>query len=202
MATWRLTGKHYLNVQNPEDPDNPVEWIYEETDQSSGRRLRKRFKVPMYLDPEDPVTCKFYGVNGELLVTRLGDKGPRGTLFFEGDPTPDMEPLDDEAAAISQECAEKRQDPMGEGALPGTGRSYGDRLFEQLSAQLNAVLTQTPIPKAAPAVAVNYVTQEQFAEMQKQMQAVLKRNEELEAALSEPELPITYAKPEPQGRRL
>lgn len=209
MATWRLTAPHYMNVKNPDDPDNPVEWIQEETDMASGRRLRKRHKVPMYLDPADPSTIQYYGVNGEILVT-LEDgkiKGPRGTLYFSGDPTPDMEPMDEEAEEISAKVAATRQSPMGEGAFPGQGKSYGDRLFEELSSQLSALISNNPIPKAAGPVPTNYVTQEQLAEVMKQMAALTERNKELEAKLGEVEdpvevPPVASPKAEPVGRRL
>lgn len=181
MATWRLTGKHYLNVQIPDDPDNPIEWVYEETDTRSGRRIRKRYKVPLYLDPAEP---SYYHVNGELYVAKEGTTPPmKGALLFDGDPTPDMDPMDDEAEAISLACKAKWTAPMGDTAFPSQGGNFGDKLLAQLSEQLAAVMNNNPLPKAAVG-GVGVITAKQFAELKEQLAVVMASNAELAAQVA------------------
>lgn len=109
MARWKLSSTHYLNVPG-------VEWEHSETDLFSGRLNRKRYPVPMYLDPKDPIDC-----NGrrrdELIVCHEG-KGERLDIIFVGDPTPDMVPLDDEAEEISHSLAGRWVHPIE--SLPET----------------------------------------------------------------------------------
>lgn len=181
MATWRLTGKHYLNVTIPDDPDNPIEWIYEETDTRSGRRIRKRYKVPLYMNPDEP---SYYHVNGELYVAKEGKVPPmKGALLFDGDPTPDMDPMDDEAEAISASCKAKWTAPMGETAFPGQGGNFGDKLLAQLSEQLAAVMANSPLPKAAVG-GVGVITAEQFGELQRQLTELAESNAALQAQVA------------------
>lgn len=98
MARWRLTGPHYLNVPG-------TEWEYSEITRD-GKQSRKRFAVPTYLDPASPPTMRDpNGRNDEIIVCHVG-KGQPNDVEFEGDPSPDMIPLDDEAKAISQRLAE------------------------------------------------------------------------------------------------
>jgi len=89
MARWRLTSAHYLNVPG-------TEWEYKETDLNSGRQARRIFPVPMYLNPD---WQQDHNYPGEIIVKQ--GKGEPRDIIFEGPPTPDMEPLDEEAEAIS-----------------------------------------------------------------------------------------------------
>lgn len=98
MARWKLMTSHYLNV-----PDE--EWEYTENDRATGRPLRRKFKVPRLLDINDPGcwTSKWgtqSNEEGEIIVCLEGRGEPKD-IVFTGDPTPDMEPMDDEAKAIS-----------------------------------------------------------------------------------------------------
>ena len=94
MAKWKQLGAHYLNVPG-------VEWEYNETDRVTGRPVRTRFPVPMYLDPKDPSvwTIKHSPDEGDIIVCHGVPTGKEWQ--FTGNPTPDMLPLDDEATAIS-----------------------------------------------------------------------------------------------------
>lgn len=102
MARWRLRIPHYLNVL-PE-----TEWEQKETDLLTGKQARKVYKVPMYLDPKDPTDCNY---PGEIIVCHDGKGQPRDKVFV-GPPTPDMEPLDAEAEAISAAEAPNWVDPI------------------------------------------------------------------------------------------
>lgn len=99
MARWKLITAHCLNVQGNE-------WEYTETDRATGKPKRRKFPVPMFLDPRDPADWNYkWGrsddPDGEIVVCHVG-KGEDKDIPFTGDPTPDMLPLDDEAKAISE----------------------------------------------------------------------------------------------------
>lgn len=104
MARWKLACAHYLNT-------NDTEWEYNETNRSTGRPQRRKFAVPRYLDPRDPADwTTSWGskdnADGETIVCWAG-KGGDKDIAFEGDPTPDMIPVDDEAKEISASFAER-----------------------------------------------------------------------------------------------
>lgn len=108
MARWKLMNPHYLNVIPG------AEWESKETDVETGRQARKVYKVPMYLDPKDPKDCNY---PGEVIVCHEG-KGQSKDIEFVGLPTPDMEPLDDEAREITAAHSHKWLRPFDE--LPMT----------------------------------------------------------------------------------
>ena len=99
MARWKLMTSHYLRTAIP------TQWEYQETDRKTGRPKRTRFDVPALLDPNDPGcwTNKWGNKDneeGEVIVCQPG-KGNEGDIEFLGDPTPDMQPVDNEAREIS-----------------------------------------------------------------------------------------------------
>lgn len=107
MARWKLMTNHYLNV-----PGNT--WEYKETARSGpkmGRQVRREFEVPRLLDINDPLDwTNRWGhkdnEEGEIIVCHEG-RGEVNDCIFIGDPTPDMQPVDDEATAISASFAKK-----------------------------------------------------------------------------------------------
>lgn len=106
MARWRLLQPHYLKTE-----DEIYE--YKETNRDTGRQATKKYEVPRLFDPNNPADCDR---NGECIVCHKG-KGQRGDFVFFGPPTPDMEPLDDEAKKISAEWEKKWERPIE--SLPG-----------------------------------------------------------------------------------
>lgn len=96
---WKLLSSHYLRVPG-------TEWEYKEVDQQTGRERRKRIEVDRYLDINDPSDFTTRGANvngmqlGEVTVCHEG-KGLPTDHIFTGNPTPEMEPLDEEAEALS-----------------------------------------------------------------------------------------------------
>lgn len=168
MARWRLTAKHYLNVPG-------TTWRHEETSRETGERQETLFPVPKYLDPDDP---KFCDRNGDLIVCHEG-KGQRGDTTFIGSPTPDMEPLDDEAEAITAPLRARWEHPI-EG-LPAQG-DFSQSLFAMFQKQLDTASCNAPtIPNISAGV-----DPKAFEELQNQMAAVMAKNAELEAAISKP----------------
>src|SRR5262245_52055330 len=94
MARWRLTQPQYPAVAG-------TEWEYKKSDRETGRQTRKVYEVPLYLDPKDAADWN-YRSDESIIVTNKFDPAFRRDIVFVGPPTPDMEPIDDEAKAISQ----------------------------------------------------------------------------------------------------
>lgn len=102
MARWKLNVPHYLHT------DPAVEWEHRETDASTGRQGRKVYKVPRYINPNDPSDCNR---EGECVVTD-GKNARPGDIYFSGPPTNEMDPLDDEARAITEEMSKTWVHPI------------------------------------------------------------------------------------------
>ena len=132
MARWKVTAKHYIHATQY---GQPTEWERQETNTDTGRLFRKAYKVPMYIDPEDKFCINKH--EGICVVARPGSEKP-GDILFEGPPTMDMEPLDDEARAETEAEKHKWVDPIN--SLPAAiGEDFGRSLLEALSAQLDQV---------------------------------------------------------------
>lgn len=141
MARWRLLKAHYLNVSG-------TQYEVKETDRF-GKVARKLFSVPRYLDPDSPSDwTQRYGQDaGDVIVCHPG-RGQRGDIEFAGDPTPDMEPLDDEAVEISAGFLRKWNLLNGAAELfPADGEpiGYGERIAAELELQQSAVTAASPV---------------------------------------------------------
>lgn len=105
MARWRLKSPHYLNVPG-------TEYELQETDRATGKSVKKKFQVGLYLNPDDPTDHNYpgnpsIGQEGSIIVTDKFDKQfPRDILFL-GPPTPEMEPLDEAAEKLTAEWQKK-----------------------------------------------------------------------------------------------
>lgn len=126
MARWRLINAHYLNVESYFG--QPVEWEYKETDRNTGRANRKMFPVPLHLDPNQPGDCN-YPEEGSIIVCHKGKGLPRDIVFLS-EPTPEMEPLDEEAEAISVSLRQKWEHPI-ESLAPNGTMSTQEKAFMQ-----------------------------------------------------------------------
>lgn len=162
MARWMLKNKHYLPVIG-------TEWEHKETDRDTGKQIRKVFPVPMFLDPDSPEDYTHRELNA-IIVCHVG-KGDRRDLAFEGDPTPDMEPLDDEAKAISDRVSKNWVQPMSDQALPGVG-GYSAALQQDFMKEIAAIMAggQPRSPISAG------VDPEAFAKLQKQVEELAAAN--------------------------
>lgn len=144
---WRLTNPHYLRVA--ELPDGTrIEWEHKETSRESGRTVRKLYSVPMLLDPKDPSDHNY---PGEIIVTREVDGAhlmARDIVFF-GDPTPEMEPLNEAAEAISSGLRSKWEHPIE--TLPTNGgmdpgeRAYMENMMSEFAKQIGQALPKANI---------------------------------------------------------
>lgn len=111
MARWRLRNGHYINILTD---GKPAEWEYKEVDRSTGKAGRKIFYVPTLLDPNDSADRNY---PDDIIVCHEGKGLPRDYIFT-GEPTPDMEPLDEEAEKISEGLRDKWEHPIE--SLPST----------------------------------------------------------------------------------
>jgi len=165
MATWRLKSAHYLIV-----PD--TEWEYKETDRQTGKQARKVFKVPRYLNPEDP--ADYTHREQEAIIVAKGGNDHRA-LQFEGPPTPEMEPLDDEAKKLTEAESAKWVHPIE--SLPGQG--YNASLLTSLEQQLAKLVSG----EEKKPVAVSGITPADFKKLQDQLNMLVAKNAELEAQI-------------------
>lgn len=108
---WRLMTSHYLNVPG-------TEWEHNESDRTTGKAVRKLYAVPALLDPRNPNDCNR---DGDCMVAHAieGLRNERTDVIFLGDPTPDMEPINDEAEEISNGLKDKWAHPID--TLPANG---------------------------------------------------------------------------------
>lgn len=157
MARWRVTAKHYINAkQFGED----TTWVREETNRDTGRAFRRTFAVPLYIDPEDPI-CINKNI-GFCVVATEGKEMP-GDIIILGPPTPDMEPLDDEAKEITAKESVKWKDPIN--SLPiSIGDDFGNQLLAMLTAQFNTVA-------AAPNTSLKGASNGEIDELKKMLAA-------------------------------
>lgn len=161
---WRLTAAHYLKVPG-------TEWEHKETSRETGKQARRVFPVPALLNPDDPADCNY---PGEIIVCHEG-KGQGRDITFEGEPTPDMEPLDDEAKKLSAELAPKWQHPID--TLPGNGQDYSQMLIKMFEKQMLQAQAANPVSLAG-------VDPSKFEELQKQVQQLVQQNAQLVAQLA------------------
>jgi hypothetical protein len=186
MARWRLLNPHYLNVPG-------TEWEYIEVSRQTGKQARVRYPVPRYLNPNDPADHNY---PGEIIVAHAKPiEATQGTsrvsitggsknhdIIFTGPPTSDMEPLDDEAQAISDECSSGWHRPFDELQTNGYGDS-SQSLLSKLDTELTEAIRRVGMPQAVPNTSVK---QEDFAKLQSQVEALTKQNAELLAKISKP----------------
>lgn len=158
MARWSLRNPHYLNT-----PGN--EWMQEETDRETGRVNRKIFPVPRLLDPGNP---RDQNRDGEVVVCYEG-KGLPQDIVFLGEPTPEMEPLDDEAKQISEGLRAKWEHPID--TLPANGG-----MNEQESAFMQTLMKS--FAQAQPAANTS-VPKADFDALKAQVEELLAQNKAL-----------------------
>lgn len=177
MARWRLRNAHYLNVERDVNGQE-IEWEYKETNRETGRQQRKVFPVPLHLNPEDPADWNY--PQDQVIIVAQGKGAMPKDIIFIGPPTPEMEPLDEEAEKISEAESHKWKHPID--ALPGQG--FSQSLLEDLQKQLAAAMAGAAARPAAP-VPLNGVDPEAFAKLQEQVAQLAEQNAQLQAQLLE-----------------
>lgn len=162
MARWRLLNPHYLNVPG-------TEWEYVEVSRTTGKQARVRFPVGMFLNPDDQSD---HNHPGEIIVAH-DKKGHRNDIVFVGLPTPDMEPVDEEAEKISEECKAKWAHPIND--LPGYG-DYSQSLLSGFEKELtDAIKRVGGVPKGE----IASVKTSEFEHLKKQVAELARQNAQL-----------------------
>jgi len=156
MARFRLRCGHYLNIIDNYSGE-PIEWVQEETDRTTGRTNRKKFTVPMLLD-------------AETIITTKADRAfPQDTVFF-GEPTPDMEPLDEEAEELVASLRDKWEHPIdslpAQGGMNDQEKAFMAQMMESFAKQIGAAIPAQP-------QSVGSVSREEFEALQKQLADLL-----------------------------
>jgi hypothetical protein len=185
MARWRLRCNHYLNVVER------WEWEYKQVNRKTGREDRMRWQVPRLLDVKEPSdwTSKpdgvsvarggsFDEVDGIIVVCHEG-KGKPGDIEFRGDPTPDMDPLDDEARAISASFGDRWAYKPESAEI-----SHSQSLIERFDVEMAATRDKANAPQQLVIPGLE--------DLVKQMALIIASNAELVKRLSD----------QPQPRRL
>lgn len=134
---WRLMEAHYINVPG-------TEWEHNESDRTTGKAVRKLYSVPCLLDPRNPNDCNR---DGDCIVAHAieGLRNERTDIIFLGDPTPGMEPENDEAQTISDSLKEKWAHPID--TLPANGgMNNEERVF--METMMKAFAGQASAPNA------------------------------------------------------
>lgn len=157
MARWRLMTPHYLNIIDP-DSGEPPEWVYAETDRTTGKARRKVYHVPQLLDPKDPTQLNF---GDDIVVCQEGKGLPKDIIFF-GEPTPDMEPMDEEAEAISASLMHKWTHPIDTLPINGGMNAQEQAFMEQM---MKAFAGAVPQQNTS-------VSQAQYDELKREMEAL------------------------------
>jgi hypothetical protein len=175
MARWKLTDSHYLAVEG-------TEWEYKEQNRETGRQARKVYEVPLHLDPKNPADHNYPKDEAIIVSNKFNPAYPRDYIF-RGTPTPDMEPMDDEAQAISDGERKNWIHPIE--ALNMTYSESRLSEFERGIAELLAKGVPKMSSKPMPALSLSGVDPEAFERMQQQIATLMEQNAKLEKALSE-----------------
>jgi len=174
MARWRLTDAHYLNVPG-------TEWEYKESDRETGRQARKVYEVPLHLDPKNPADWNNRAEEAIYVSTKYDGAHPRDYVFI-GPPTPDMEPIDEEARLISQGYIESGawQHP-----IDSINMTYSQSVLSDFERQLAQVLANVSKTSPPPNLSLGGVSQESFDKLQEQVAQLMEQNAKLQAEASE-----------------
>jgi hypothetical protein len=144
MARWRLVESHYIVAERD---GVATEWEYREVSRATGKEVRKKYSVPTFLDPKskddwthrDQDGRESIGAkdeDGYIIVSDGNNSHPRDIILVKNKRgqlpiTPGMEPIDDEAKAISAK--------FDEHVIPIEGRedaTYSERLLDKHIQQL------------------------------------------------------------------
>jgi hypothetical protein len=144
MARWELREPHYLYTEPG------AKWEYIETDRMTGRQVRKQYDVPAYFHHESEADWNDYILlpngqksSGRIVVSDGHNAQPRD-IIFKGDPTPGMQPLDDEARAITAKFKDKWNLPE-KMFDPNNAGDYGTNLadhFVQMQDKVNMQMSK------------------------------------------------------------
>lgn len=132
MARWKLREAHYIHGVRD---GARAEWVYKEINRANGREIQKKFPVPMHLDPKIEVdwTHRDHPMeDGYIVVALEGTTDTHDIIIDRKSVTPGMEPMDDEARAITAQVMANVV-PI-EGGSPDA--TYSENLLDKFIMQL------------------------------------------------------------------
>jgi hypothetical protein len=127
----------------------------------------------MYLDPDSGADQNY---PGECVVAYEGKNAKPQDIIFSGKPTPDMEPLDEEAEKITEATKSEWIHPID--TLSPTGGNYSETLLAVLTKQLDEAA------RKSGTVIAGAVNEDAFRKMQDDMKALMDSNAKLQAQLA------------------
>lgn len=145
---WRLRSPHYLNSPG-------ITWEQTEVSRETGRQARKSHVVPLLIDPADPSQCNG---DGDCVVYHSveGARAPKRATEFLGDPTPEMEPMNDAAQAISDSLESRWSKSFETFDITNSGEQYSEALVRGLEKALSeAIKNAGGVPQATNQVVVD-----------------------------------------------
>lgn len=173
MARWMLKDAHYLQVAG-------TEWEYRETNRETGRQARKVYEVPLHLDPRNNADWNYPNDEAIIVSNKYDPKYPRDHVF-RGTPTPDMEPLDDEAQAISDAERKNWIHP-----IESLNMTYSESRLSEFERGIAELLAKG-MPNAKgplPSLSLSGVDAAAFEQMQQQIATLMEKNAKLEESLA------------------
>jgi hypothetical protein len=166
---WRLRDHHYLNVPN-------TFYIKREVDGETQEMIEHKYPVPRLLRLDDPKACNA-GDGVVLVSTDSQAKMINARMWiFDGEPTPDMEPQNDAAEAISAQFRPRWLKPFEE--LHATGGGSGN-FAKDLENALARVLDSAAAGKSTPTSSEGIL-----AEINAQMKQLMEQNAALSAKVA------------------
>lgn len=174
MARWRLRDAHYLNVPG-------IEWEYKEQDRETGRSARKVYNVPLYLNPQ---WVQDWNDPDGIVVTNKYDPAHRRDHLFIGSPTPDMEPIDDEAQKISQEFIDAG---VWKHPIDSLNMTYSESRLSDFEREIAQIMAGQMLKhdKPLPNVSLQGIDPKKFDELQAQVIELMHQNARLQNQLDE-----------------
>lgn len=122
-----------------------TQWEYKEQDRGTGRAARKMYNVPQLLDPKDPADCNY---PGEIIVCSEYDRAFPRDIIFLGEPTPEMEALDEAAETISASLRHKWEHPIDtlpvNGAMNSDEQAFMAKMMESFARSVGAQMQSAP----------------------------------------------------------
>ena len=176
MARWLLRDAHYLSVPG-------TEWEYKESDRETGQQARKIYEVPIYLNPKWEGDWNDRELGG-IVVSDKYDPAHRRDIVFTGPPTPDMEPLDDEAQAISQKYIDAG---AWKHPIESMNMTYSESRLSDFEREIAQIMAGQMMKKDVPLpnVSLQGVDPKKFDELQRQVEALMSQNAKLQAQILE-----------------
>lgn len=178
-ARWKLTEAHYLKVKG-------IFWEHNQVDRKTGKPVRKQYPVPLFLDPlslDDMVTHGQMDPNlpsnnpeDWMIVVAHGESTFTKDVIFDGEPTPGMLPLNDEARAISEKFSKGQWQPTQGIDEESQRNSYAN-------AVINGLLDQVHTLKENAASGGQTISG--MSEFMETMQAMMKQQTEIIGMLAQ-----------------